>query len=545
MDNSIIISISTLLSGLVAKKLNFSLIESGIITSIISSLISYLLINKTKIVDYIYSYKNLNVYNLIYIFVSIFVLIIFFKYKSFIYSIFSRKKAKLLIYTPQQVSIFNDYFFDILKLKTPNMISGNIKLICEAYFNDFSHENSGRGILQNKAACVPAINEPIKFIDDKFNVSGIITWKEYIKKKNITMKDNTDEKTFISLYIEIIFNKKINTLEYLEFVENEVEKYNNDIARTYYYKVFNNKTIEPHVVKIYDGKKKEASALKKEFIDSFFHKEKDKIWNIVSCIINTPEKFTNIGQGAFVNYLLYGPPGSGKSSISYRLARALMCNIISLDISNIKKKQELYEIIQTPYKWITYAYGYDSSRSKNYIIVLEEFDICIEKILKREKDNEEFKKNILTNITTTKKNKKNKENDDNTTSITTNNLLDSDITVRDLLDILQGSMSINGSVIIAMTNRYEFIRDTCPELVRDGRLTPVYFDYLDKNSFIELCNYHFKNKPTNEQIKCLFEDKNIIKLPTSTIIKIITETKIIKDCSLNDFISILHNKIIS
>ena len=93
----------------------------------------------------------------------------------------------------------------------------------------------------------------------------------------------------------------------------------------------------------------------------------------------------------------------------------------------------------------------------------------------------------------------------------------------DLLEIIQGPVPKNGSIIIATTNKYEEIKELCPALFRPGRLTPVLFDYADKYTVNEMCK-HFYNKELKEKI-----DIYKYKISPSQLIQFVTESKIAND----------------
>jgi len=72
----------------------------------------------------------------------------------------------------------------------------------------------------------------------------------------------------------------------------------------------------------------------------------------------------------------------------------------------------------------------------------------------------------------------------------------------DLQEIFDGAVPIIGAIIIATTNRYEFIREKCPALVRAGRLTPYYFGNMTDVAMKQLTEYYFKRSPTFKIGKC-------------------------------------------
>jgi hypothetical protein len=82
---------------------------------------------------------------------------------------------------------------------------------------------------------------------------------------------------------------------------------------------------------------------------------------------------------------------------------------------------------------------------------------------------------------------------------TTVSVHEGELTLDDLLDVIQGPVPLCGSIIIATTNKYDEIKELCPPLFRHGILTPVLFVYADKYIVNEKCKY-FYNTEFKEKI---------------------------------------------
>ena len=74
-------------------------------------------------------------------------------------------------------------------------------------------------------------------------------------------------------------------------------------------------------------------------------KEKQKIINDVNQFITDKSDYTKFGIPYKRNYLLYGPPGSGKTSMIFALASMLDKEIFTLNLSSIKDETKLIEAI--------------------------------------------------------------------------------------------------------------------------------------------------------------------------------------------------------
>lgn len=107
-----------------------------------------------------------------------------------------------------------------------------------------------------------------------------------------------------------------------------------------------------------------------------------------------------------------------------------------------------------------------------------------------------------------------------------------DITLEDLLEIFQGPVPLDGSIIIATTNKYEEISKLCPALFRPGRLTPIHFNNLEKDILNNMTKYFFAKDFPND-----IELSN--NIPPSHVIEILSEVKLCEsdDISYDKFVN--------
>lgn len=329
--------------------------------------------------------------------------------------------------------------------------------------------------------------QTINFNDVNFNVKGHI---------NIEIFEFNYRKSISRIKCPIIFiyknNRDINADIYFENIKDQVSDDNkkNNHVKLQYVKVINEKNYQ---TTFYEGPRNDFS--KKKF-KMFFHQEKNYLLNFIGKI-NDSKFFEDLGQSAQLNLILYGPPGTGKSSFIYRLAKYLNRHIVSVDLSNIDK-YDAYQILFSPN-----INGRLCTDAKEYIIVLEEFDQTINKLL--EKD---VKKDT----------KKDTKKDDDKKDDARDDI--AQLQIKDLLELLQGPIVREGQIIIATTNDFEIIKNKCPALFRSGRLTPIHFDYLSKEELQKLIKHYFD------------EDKKVqsnAKVPTSEIIEAVLYAKIIND----------------
>ena len=574
--------ICTLITGICITKLKLDNIYYGLLYSIILNFINYILsnyneINLTYIFEQLILFDSKYISILIVFSISIFILYIGFnKLNDLFY-----KEISINIYDPQQINIIRSYqdFFPQYFNKPKNINIGDRDLILEYKICD----KSQRMNYDQKLMSITNSDEniPIHFNDLNLNIKGYFIWKKDLKIKELPNKDsqkidnqNLPVKNTIALkYLEIYitkFNKKINNAEkYIKYLNKAVsEKFNEEKNITlYYYKLLTFKGENKfHSAQFYTGAKDQFIKKEKQLIYSFFHQERDHLWNLIKNIALNPSQFTNFGQAARINLLLYGPPGTGKSTFAYRIASCLNRHIMSIDLRDINSKFELYKIIQKPEVYL------DNSYEKN-IIMFEEFDISIQELqartkLKQKKENLWLKfmasrieadSNFYSNDNNKNKDQ-NKDKDKNQNKDKDKNKEknkdkdnDSDIdedddefkntspsnkeefSIRDLLEIFQGPIPFDGMIMIATTNKYDVIKNICPELFRPGRITPVYFGYINKDTLQEISTYFF-----NRKLQCYIPDQ--ITIPTSQIIELALEANSQKSTK-NEHFLFFQNKL--
>lgn len=140
-------------------------------------------------------------------------------------------------------------------------------------------------------------------------------------------------------------------------------------------------------------------------------------------------------------------------------------------------------------------------------------------ITSKSKENNEEK---ITDKNTDKEKEKEKDDKEEDTFVSCER---DEFTLRDLLEIFQGPVPFESMIMLASTNKYEDIKELCPELFRPGRMTPIYFGYIDKKTLQEISLYFFKQKLP-------FRIPQEITIPTSEIIELALKAQQMK---ANDF----------
>lgn len=356
----------------------------------------------------------------------------------------------------------------------------------------------------------PVVGSRINFNDTDHQVKGYLSI-------GITKEEDTDKpkkQRYIRIYTE---NTCMIPLDYFKKIEkyHEDEESKKNLTEVYYMKYTSSKSSDIYrsKVKIYSGVKNNHEDRYKQYMLSYFSPKRQEIWDRVSRVQFHPELYHKMGQAATCNMLFYGPPGTGKSTLAYRIAVTTGRHLLSLNFLDfIEKKTTLYNVLMSPYIVDRHI------KPSECIFLLEEFDKTV-RYLEENDTKYDFTKlygiggkfhphSHMENEDSGKEEKKKDEDKDNSKmKIGKSN----ELHLGDLLEILQGSVPIEGSMIIATTNHYEYIKKTLPALVRPGRLTPVHVNYLDWASLQELCRYYFDGKE-------LMMDEISIHYPTSGII---------------------------
>jgi len=270
----------------------------------------------------------------------------------------------------------------------------------------------------------------------------------------------------------------------------------------------------------YQGRNRTLTELEPIYMNTHFHTEKDRLWSLIKEIDQNKDYYRKYGQTPKLNLLLHGPPGTGKSSFAYRVAMCLRRDIISMDLTKYPNRYIIDKLMHG-YINICFSNGHMINPSR-LVYVFDEFDRTIEFLIAtQDKEKRLFEGKLkamsagnglasLLGISAGKsKSGSRKTNsgsdseceEDNLTIQSEGDASTTDpsnasasqlLTIKDLLEIFQGVVDVNGRLIFAMTNHFDKIKKECPALFRPGRLTPVYFGYIGQETLFDIIQYYFK-----------------------------------------------------
>lgn len=491
------------------------------------------------------------------------------KTRSLIYDMYQNTKKKIITYF-EKPKIMNNYSIEI-----PDVISDILTYM--DYRNKFFDYILKDGISLKQYLC--ELTEPIKFNDTFFNVSGEIRF----------YGSNVDDMYTITkiVFIQCALPEKYLMGKYISDVIAWVQSRDANKKILYnYHKIGENSIITT----MYSGDRVDNDVLEKIYMKTIFHDKIDMLWERIKDIQFHPERLWDMGIPPRMNILLHGPPGTGKSSFAYRVAMATGRHIFNVKISNYTKR-ELMELFQNP------IIGKLCYKPNQVIFVLDEFDLDLETVLfnsncqkqqigkmlsfiekflsdldsnnfvaipeKPTKDkkgvNEKKHKSKTSDSSSDESSDESDEESDekpenpgkNVHSCMSNikTFMDSIreaydsinkennevIRIEDLLTIFQGSVPIEGCIIMAMTNKFEEISQKCPQLFRAGRLTPIYFGNFNMKILNDVSKYYF-GKGINYECS----EETELPIPPSHVMEIIAATSIKETGKYDYFVSELN-----
>lgn len=202
--------------------------------------------------------------------------------------------------------------------------------------------------------------------------------------------------------------------------------------------------------------------------DNLFLNKKKNIIHLLDKLKNN--KINKLG------FLLYGAPGSGKTSIIKSIINYTQRDCINIKLKDIIDINELINIFHNDYICNQLI------PMNNRIYILEDIDCDNNIIQKRKFNNDEDDENILLDPIKKKC-----------------SILKSKLTLSDVLNCLDGILELTDSILIITTN---YIDSIDPALIRYGRITyKLYLNKMDKNDINDMIFHYFNTHINNKYLQ--------------------------------------------
>jgi DNA replication protein DnaC len=301
--------------------------------------------------------------------------------------------------------------------------------------------------------------------DASFDISNDI----HCKIRNITEGDHN-----CGLNITLSSKKSLTCIS--DYCENAIKNYNDRME----FVVKNNQFyFSPHFeekkIKWVDYKYKTNKTWNHLFFD-----DKENIISQINKFCEHPEIYKEQGIPWTLGILLYGKPGTGKTSFIKALTSQTKRHLIEVPLNEIKTYEQLKQIFLDE-KILKLRIPFDKR-----IYLIEDID-CLNENLVKKRDSAEN----MFSIDNKDLNNKEKEKTWKDKSIFSKN---QDITLSHLLNIIDGPIEIPGRILIMTSNHPEKID---PALLREGRI-----DIKIKMKFLQ-------GEPLKEMIQKWYPEKNL------------------------------------
>jgi len=527
--------VATIATSYLVKLLNLDTMMYGIVFALIQQMLAEY--GNTSSIDW---------FKICLIFIPVAIIFVIYKYRKIFFRNRKRKEDieyfELNIYYNSEIKTVLDYMdhFPNFYSKPTQIDYGNATYIA-MMMNDIQKKaDMYMDEIANRH--VPANGTKIIFNDENFKTNGFIIFQT----KSVPVKTDNNSVNIDVPYVTLCIDKKTTNDANKYF--KQISKKNDELAKKNILTLYHLKAIKTNGKIVndckvtYKGPVISFEMFERQYMDTFFHPHKQKLWNLLKQIHFHPEEFKKLGQAPRCGLLLHGPPGTGKSTFAYRLAMCLKRHIVSLDLRSIKSKSEVFRMIRNPSFYLDGGLN-SKTESKDVVFILDEFDLTVAELFYRDNT----MKSIIQNWRKTVSDlpsviaEKQKNKDETTTatkkdeiSVVSYGYDDENINLGDLLELFNGPVPNDGMIVIATTNKFDEIKEMCPALFRHGRLTPVFFGYACAQTIQEISEFYFKNRIE-------IPDNYEPKISTSQILEIVTESKLDKEKGFDYFRSSMVN----